>query len=174
MYFEVSIGKAHYHLTCEIIGANTPTIAINKQSKSAYFRERCDGGPKKQSFWKTIKPHVLDKTSFNTSKIILQEEDSIVNDTGEICKIFNCYFTCVANNIGFDDTIPTDYYTDVGFSSIINKYCWYPSIVKINENTLNKTLFQFERIHSQDVVKIINCFDCKIAKMCKIHCTRYC
>ena len=64
--------------------------AINKQSKSAYFRERCDGGPKKQSFWKTIKPS--DKTSFNTSKIILQEGDSIVNDIGEICKIFNDYF----------------------------------------------------------------------------------
>ena len=125
--------------------------AINKQSKSAYFRERCDGGPKKQSFWKTIKPFVSDKTSFNTSKIILQEGDSIVNDTGEICKIFNDYFTCVANNIGFDDTIPTDYYTDVGFSSIINKYCRHPGIVKINENTLNKTSFQFERINSQDV-----------------------
>ena len=124
------------------------TTAVNKQSKSAYFRERCDGGPKKQSFWKTIKPFVSDKTSFNTSKIILQEGDSIVNDTGEICKIFNDYFTCVANNIGFDDTIPTDYYTDVGFSSIINKYCRHPSIVKINENTLNKTLFQFERINS--------------------------
>ena len=29
--------------------------------------------------------------------------------TGEICKTFNNYFTCVANNIGFDDTISTDY-----------------------------------------------------------------
>ena len=142
------------------------TTAINKQSKSAYFREICDGGPKKQSFWKTIKPFVSDKTSFNTSKIILQERDSIVNDTGEICKIFNDYFTCVANNIGFDDTIPTDYYTDVGFLSIINKYCRHPSIVKIYENTLIKTLFQFERINSQDVVKIINCFDCKKAPGC--------
>ena len=30
------------------------TSAINKQSKLTYFRERCDGGPKNQSFWKTI------------------------------------------------------------------------------------------------------------------------
>ena len=51
------------------------TTAINKQSKSAYFRERCDGGPKKQSFWKTIKPFVSDKTSFNTSKIITRTPD---------------------------------------------------------------------------------------------------
>ena len=79
---------------------------------------------------------------------------------------FDDYFTCVANNIGFDDTIPTDYYTDVGFSSIINKYCRHPSIVKINENTLNKTVLQFERKNSQDVAKIINCFDCKKAPGC--------
>ena len=89
----------------------------------AYFRERCDGGPKQQSFWKTIKSFVSDRTSFNTSKIILREGDSIVNDTGEICKISDDYFTCVANNISFDYTIPTDYYTDVGFSPIINKCC---------------------------------------------------
>ena len=58
------------------------TTAINKLSKSAYFRERCDGGIKKQSFWKTIQFFVSDKTSFNASKMILQEGDSIVNDTG--------------------------------------------------------------------------------------------
>ena len=29
------------------------TSAINKQSKLSYFRERCDGGYKKQSFWTT-------------------------------------------------------------------------------------------------------------------------
>ena len=84
---------------------------------------------------------------------IPQEGDSIVNDTGEICKISNDYFTCVANNIGFDDTIPTDCHTDAGFSSIINKYCRHPSIVEINKNILNKTLFQFEGIYSQDVGK---------------------
>ena len=44
------------------------TTAINKQSKSAYFRERCDGGPKKQSFWKAIKPFISDKGNFSSSK----------------------------------------------------------------------------------------------------------
>ena len=112
------------------------TTAINKQSKSAYFQERCDGGPKKQSFWKTIKPFISDKGNFSSSKINLHEGDTIINDAGVIFEIFNDYFACVANSIGFDDSIPTDYYTDEGFSSIRDKYCRHPSIVKIKENTL--------------------------------------
>ena len=139
------------------------TTAINKQSKSAYFRERCEGGPKNQSFWKTIKPFISDNSSFNTNKIILHEGDTIINDTGEICEIFNNYFTSVASNIGFDDTIPTDFDTDDGFLAIINKYCRHPSIVRIKENTLDKALFDFESITSRDVEKIINGFDSKKA-----------
>ena len=106
------------------------TTAINKQSKSAYFRERCEGGPKNQSFWKTTKPFISNNSSFNTNQTILQEGDTIINDTGEI---FNNYFTSVGSNIGFDDTIPTDFDTDDGFSAIINKWCQHPSIVEIKE-----------------------------------------
>ena len=95
------------------------TTAINKQSKAAYFSERCDGGPKKQTFWKTIKPFITDKNAFHNNKIIFQEGDQIITDTQKICEIFNAFFTSVANDIGFDDTIPLDYYTAEGFSSII-------------------------------------------------------
>ena len=93
------------------------TTAINKQSKLAYFRERCDGGPKNQSFWRTIKPFMPDKSSSFGDKIILQEGDKIINNTHEICEIFNTYFTSMANNIGFDDSIPPDFYTSHGFSA---------------------------------------------------------
>ena len=59
--------------------------AINKQSKLAFFRERCDGGPQNQSFWRTIKPFMADKSASFENKIILQEGDKIINDTHEIC-----------------------------------------------------------------------------------------
>ena len=77
----------------------------------SYFREGCEGGPKNQSFWKTIKTFILDNSSFNTNNIILQEGDTIINDTGEI---LNDYFTSVASNIDFGDTIPTDFDTGDG------------------------------------------------------------
>ena len=39
------------------------TTSMNKQSKLTYFRERCDGGPNNQSFWRTIKPFMSDKSA---------------------------------------------------------------------------------------------------------------
>ena len=140
------------------------TTAINKQSKATYFRERCDGGPKKQKFWRTIKPFITDKNAFHCNKIILQEGDKIVTDTQEICEIFNAFFTSVANNIGFDDTIPSDYYTDEGFSAIIKRHSNHPSIIKIMENNVDNNIFQFQCINQVDVVNIINCFDSKKAQ----------
>ena len=88
--------------------------------------------PKKQQFWRTIKPLITDKNAFHCNNIILQEGDKIITDTQEICEIFNAFFiTSVANDIGFDDVIPPDYYTDEGFSSIIRRHCNHPSIIKI-------------------------------------------
>ena len=107
------------------------TTAINKQSKLTYLRERCDSGSKKQSFWKTIKPFMSDKSASRGYQIKHQEGDKIISDTDEICEIFNSYFTSVANNIGFDDNIPPHFFTDDGFSAMINKHDLHPSIVKI-------------------------------------------
>ena len=139
------------------------TTAVNKQSKAAYFSERCDGGPKKQTFWKTIKPFITDKNAFHNNKIILQEGDQIITDTQKICEIFNAFFTSVANDIGFDDTIPPDYYTAEGFSSIIQRHRNHPSFIKIKENNPHNNMFQFQCINHSDVVKIINDFDGKKA-----------
>ena len=36
-------------------------VKVKKQSERKCFAERCDGGPKKQHFWSTIKPFVASK-----------------------------------------------------------------------------------------------------------------
>ena len=136
--------------------------AISKQSKLAYFRERCDGGPKNQSFWRTIKPFLSDKSASFRNKIILQEGDKIINDTHEIYEIFNTYFTTVANNIGFDDSIPPDFYTH-GFSAMIYKHCQHPNIVNIRENISNDLVFDFQCVNANDISNIIKSFDGKKA-----------
>ena len=140
------------------------TTAINQQSKATYFRERCEGGPKKQKFWRTIKPFITDKNASHCNKIILQEGDKIITDTQEICEIFNAFFRSVADDIGFDDVIPPDYYTDKGFSAIIKRHCNHPSITKIKENNTHNDMFHFQSMNHFDVVKIINDFDSKKAQ----------
>ena len=134
---------------------------MNKQSKLTYFRERCDGGPK---FWKTIKPFMSYKSLTHGKQVILQEGDKIISDTNEICEIFNTYFASVANNIGFDDSIPPDFYTEDGFSAMINKHCLHPSIVKIKENISSDFMFNFQCINGLDIAEIIKCFNGKKAQ----------
>ena len=46
----------------------------------------------------------------------------IIADTQVVCEIFSTYFTSVANNIRFDDSIPPDYDTEDGFSNMITKH----------------------------------------------------
>ena len=87
--------------------------------------------------------------------------NQIISDTDEIFEIFNSYFTSVANNIGFDNNIPPDFYTDDGFSAMINKHDLQPSIVKIRENVSTDLMFDFHCINESDIAKIIKCFDGK-------------
>ena len=100
-----------------------------------------------------------DKSASHCNQIILQEWDKIISDTDEISKIFNSYFTSVADNIGFDDNIPPDFYTDDGFSAMINTHDLHPSIVKIRENVSTDLMFDFHCTNELDIAKIIKRFD---------------
>ena len=65
---------------------------------------------------------------------------------------------------GFDDSIPPDFYTEDGFSAMINKHCLHPSIVKIKENISSDYMFNFQCINGLDIAEIIKCFDDKKAQ----------
>ena len=61
-----------------------------------------------------------DKSASHDKNFTLQEDDKIITNTQEIYEICNTYFTTVANNIGFDDSIPPDFDTEHGFSNMID------------------------------------------------------
>ena len=73
------------------------------------------------------------------------------------------YFTSVANNIGFDDSIQPDFYTSHGFSAMIDKHCNHPSIVKIREKISSDLVFNFQCVNAHDISKIIKRCDGKKA-----------
>ena len=127
--------------------------------------ERCDSGPKKQTFWKTIKPFITDKNACQNNKIIRRGVTKSSRTPNKFVMYLMSFFTSVANDTGFDDTIPSDYYTTEGFSSIIIQ--WHrdhPSIIKIKKNNPHSNMFQFQCINRCDVVNIIHHFDGKQAK----------
>ena len=75
------------------------------------------------------------------------------------------YFTSVANNIGFDNSIPPIFfYKSHGFSAMIDTHCNHPSIVQIKENITNDLVFNFQCVNAHDISKIIKSFDGKKAQ----------
>ena len=104
-------------------------VQLRLSSQRKYFEQRCDGGPKNQHFWPTIKPFITNKCKSNKD-IILCENDNIINHPSEVANIFNDYFTVIADGIGFNDPIPSGYENDAVLKTMTAKL-WPP---KYNSN----------------------------------------
>jgi adenosyl cobinamide kinase/adenosyl cobinamide phosphate guanylyltransferase len=73
---------------------------LKKRSVRTYFLERCIGGHKANNFWHTVKPFLSKKSTGGQQKIVLMENDVILNDKKDVCDTFNSFFINVANDIG--------------------------------------------------------------------------
>jgi hypothetical protein len=62
-----------------------------------YLLECCSGGAKTCNFGTTVKPFCSKKCN---SKIILCENNKIINDAKEVSENFNSFFSTVADKIG--------------------------------------------------------------------------
>ena len=58
-------------------------VKFRLSSQRKYFQQRCDGGPKNQHFWSTIKPFIANKCKSNKD-IILCENDNIISHPSEV------------------------------------------------------------------------------------------
>ena len=69
---------------------------------------KCNEAVNGGDFWKTVKPLISNRGINKDENIFLSYDGEIVNNTNDICRIFNNYFTHIANSIGVDDTIYQD------------------------------------------------------------------
>jgi hypothetical protein len=65
---------------------------LKKRSVRTYFLERCIGGHKANNFWHTVKPFLSKKSTGGQQKIVLMENDVILNDKKDVCDTFNSFF----------------------------------------------------------------------------------
>jgi hypothetical protein len=65
---------------------------LKRKSINTYFQERCTGGQKSKHFYTTVKPLLSKKSTGSQQKIVLVENDKIVNNTKDICDTFNTFF----------------------------------------------------------------------------------
>ena len=76
-----------------------------KKSLQQYMHKKCNEAVNGGDFWKTVKPLIYSRGINKDDNIFLSNDGEIVNNTNDICRIFNNYFTHIANAIGVDDTI---------------------------------------------------------------------
>ena len=72
-----------------------------------YFIERCAGGCKSADFWPIIKPFLTNKGNEISKDVVLNENNSLVNDQNQICEDFNDFCINVAKIIG-TNSLPVD------------------------------------------------------------------
>ena len=56
-------------------------------------------------FWKTVKPLISNRGINKDDNMFMYNDGEIVNNSNDLCRIFNNYVTHIANSIGVDDTI---------------------------------------------------------------------
>ena len=71
---------------------STLVTKLKKRSVRTYFLERCIGGHKANNFWHTVKPFLSKKSTGCQQKIVLMENDVILNDKKDVCDTFNSFF----------------------------------------------------------------------------------
>lgn len=121
---------------------------LKRKSLNKYFEERCVGGCKSTDFWNVIKPYLSKKCKSEQPKIILSEEDTLYTDSEKVADIFNTFFVNVAEKIGKDFIFKADE---------------HPSLIKIKQNTVTTSSFQFKPVEETEVEKIIDKFNKKKA-----------
>ena len=117
-----------------------------KKSLQQYMQKKCNEAVNGGDFWKTVKPLISNRGINKDDNIFLSYDGEIVNNTNDICRIFNNYFTHIANSIGVDDTI----YQDDTCESCISDHDNHISICQIR-NLMNlahtgETQFSFENV----------------------------
>ena len=113
---------------------------IKRQSMKVYFLERCSGGSKSSEFWKTVKPFFSKKGNCGEQKIVLFENDKIVNNPNEVSNHFNILFSTIADTIGID--------------AVYNSSN-HPSIKEILNNREQVPDFEFNKVTNENVDKIL-------------------
>ena len=99
----------------------------------------------------------LSEKNARSNKIILVEDNSILENNDKIAETFNNFFTSAVSNLNIppfvDPSVEIDHIEDP-ILRIIEQYKNHPSIVAIKEKKLNKQFF-FEHIPKSDVEREI-------------------
>ena len=78
---------------------------LNNKLKKTYFKEKLPKGNNVKDFWNYCKPYFTNKGICNDGRIILVENNKILNKDSDISEIFNNYFVNITKDLGIFDWV---------------------------------------------------------------------
>ena len=113
-------------------------------------------------FWKTIKPHFLEKYT-PAKKITLLENDKIITNDSDIAEVMNEFFNVVDQlEIEGFPTKHVEYNFEIDhIANIITKFKEHPSILKIKDKIYIEHPFNFSISPEADITANIKALDVK-------------
>ena len=145
-------GKSHWE---DFRMKRNTLVSVRENSIQTHFSKNTEKNSK--HFWPTVSPFLTSTRKKSDSVISLREGDTIINDPAEVADIFNSYYTKIASDIGFDDTIES-------VEKCVDKYKNHPSVLKILEHHGDLGgRFSFHTVDSSSVCMYLKQFNPKKA-----------
>ena len=105
---------------------------LNKQYKKEYFKN-IEENTESKNFWNKCKPYFSNKWNSCDFKILLTENEEIINESAKVANVFNSYFESVKEFLDLFNWVPEPYDQD-SVESIIQRFSHHPSFIKIKQN----------------------------------------
>ena len=132
---------------------------LNNKLKKIYFKEKLPKGNKVKDFWNYCKPYFTNKGICNDDRIILVENDKILNKDSDISETFNNYFVNITKDLGIFDWAD-DSSDRSNIFTRMSSFSNHPSIQMIKDKYQNSFNFKFELVSTDQVIKFIDEIDC--------------
>ncbi len=129
-------------------------VGMRRDAIKGYFDNLSEKDDNKKSLWDAVAPFLSNKCN-SQNNITLKEGDNVITDTKEICEIFACFFSSIADSIGSPDEI--DMSTPTFLSDIFEKHSNHESILKIKEHHSQIVApFTFKPVNADYVKNILS------------------
>ena len=137
-------------------------VTLLRKSKREYFgnlndKNLCDN----KKFWSVVKPLLSNKVVSN-EKIILLENDKIVENDKKSATVLNNFFSNIIKSLGipqYKDAEPVGQNISGPVLKAIIKYRSHPSIKAIKEQCNTNLYFSFSQIRHDEIMKDFNNLD---------------
>ena len=132
--------------------------SMKRQSIQQYFNERCNSTTNSRSFWKTVRPFMVESSN-RDNNISLCDNDVVITKPSDVCSVFNEYFINIANDLAECENVET-----MTNDMVIDFYADHDAVKFIKDRVSADENMNFSHVDTSIVCKKLR--DLKVNKAC--------